>query len=364
MTAKPDYQDLYTHRKRSVLPPDAQTAVFELGQAIENRTSLSKQISKFRDALKTVPASSVPRASREIREIAKIYESYHQPVQTSGFFSKLLIAIKLKPTLLDKLNSNPDLGWLLIFHGNGYVRQAALEKLNDAPNSEFEFSAIVYRLNDWVENIRTAAAQYATSFFPKTCSVIVGQSSFFLLAQAQVLSRWNRDGQTLLENAIYRPDVLEHLKDQFLSAPSGRVGHTLQQILRRPDFDTQLGELAHDAILPSVRAVAMDTLLNNRARWFVGHKARWVDKVFGISRRVAEFETRPVNVRSDFNSLIRAAASDNSAQVRKIAADAINANSKNSSTTMDEVAGTLEQDKNLSVRSRIDFYLRANKAEE
>lgn len=364
MTAKPDYEDLFTHRKRSVLPPNVQTAVFELGRAIENRSILSKQISRFRSALKTVPAAAVPRASAEIREIAKIYQSYHQPDQTSGLLAKLLNLPKPKSSLLDELNSNPDLGWLLIFHGNGYVRQAALETLADAPESEFEFSAIVYRLNDWVKNIRTAAAQYAAMFFPKTRSDIVGQSSFFLLAQAQVLSRWNQDGQTLLEGAIYRPDVLQHLKDQFLSVRSGRVGHTLQQILRRPDFDTQLSELARDAILPSVRAVAMDALLNNRCRWFVGHKKQWVDKVFGISRSVAEFESRPVNVFSDFDSLLRDAASDNSAQVRKIAADAINVNVNNTSKTIDEVARTLQQDKNASVRSRIDFFLRASKAEE
>ena len=358
MTAKTNYQNLYTYRKCSVLTPDAQTAVFKLGQAIENGTNISKKIFKFRDALKTLPASSVPRASIEIREIAKFHKIYHQPVQTSGFLIKLV-----KPTLLDKLNSNPDLGWLLIFHGNGYVRQAALEKLNNAPESEFEFSAIVYRLNDWVGNVRTAATQYAASFFPKTSSNIVGQSSFFLLAQAQVLNRWNQDEQTLLEDTIYRPDVLKHIKDQFLSIRSGRVGHTFQQILRRSDFDTKLNELAHEAILPSVRAVAMDALLNNRARWFVGYKKQWVDKVFGISRRSAEFGTRPIDVQSDFETLLLNAASDKSAQVRKIAISAMITRIKNASKTMDEVARKLQTDKNLSVRSRVDFYLRTRKTQ-
>ena len=364
MTVIPDYQDLYTYRKRSVLPPDAQTAVFELGQAIENQSILSKQMSKFRDAMKTVPASAVPRASAEIQEIAKIYKVYHQPVQSSGLLSKFFKASNPKSTLLDTLESHPDLGWLLIFHGNGYIRQAALETLSSAPHSEFEFSAIVYRLNDWVDKIRTAAEQYATSFFPRTNPEIVGQSSFFLLAQAQVLSRWKRDGQTILEDTIYRPDVLEYLKDQFLNIRGGRVGHTFQQILRRPDFDTHLSELAHEAALPSVRAVAMDALLNNRARWFVKHKKQWVDKVFGRSRRVAEFETRPVDVRADFKTLLDKAASDKSAQVRKSAADAINANIKNASKMMDEIAERLQMDKNSSVRSRIDYYLRKRKAEE
>ena len=364
MPSTPEHEDLYTYRKRSVLPPDAQTAVYELGQAVENRSITTTKISKFRDALKTVPASAVPRASAEIREIAGIYQGYHQPEQPTGLLAKFLTTLKPKSPITDALRSHSDIGWLLIFHGNGYVRQAALEALSSTPHSEFEFSAIVYRLNDWVENIRYSAAPYAKSFFPKTHPAIVGQSAFFLLAQARVLSRWNRDGQVVLEDTIYRPDVLEYLKVQFLSTRSGRVGHTIQQILKRPDFDTRLSELARNAALPSVRAVAMDALLNNRARWFVGYKKQWIDKVFSISRRVADFETRSVDLHTDFDGLLVAAASDKSAQVRKVAADTLNANLDGASEKMDKVAETLQHDKNSSVRSRIDFYMRKRKAEE
>lgn len=358
MSATSDYPDLFTYRKRSILPKHTQKAVYDLGLGIQKILPDTTTIPAYRTSLQNMPASSLPRASAEIREIAGIYNGY-QPHHSTNLISKFFRVLKGHPDNLSALlKSTPDLGWLLLFHGNGYLRQAALENLAADPLSEFEFSAVVYRLNDWVENVRLAATKYAARHFPSTNPEVIGKSSFFLLTQARHLSRWNKEGQAVLEEAIYRADVLIFLREQFSKVRSGRVGHTLQQLLRRPDFDPHLHYLACNAALPLVRAISMDVLLNERARWFVSYRKEWVDKVYGISRRIAEFDYRPIDTAVDFQTLVQIAASDRSAQVRKVAADSLIAKRQEASDLLDKIARKLQSDKNRSVRTRIDYYLR------
>lgn len=352
------YKDIYTYRQRSVLPAEVQTAVYRLGEAINGQTGTQNMIEEYRNALRGLPASAVPRASDEIRNIAGMYRGYHSPAQTMSLGDRIMSILGRNVTLPHMLKSYPDMGWLVLFHGNGYLRQAALENLNSAPQSEFEFTAIIYRMNDWVENVRILAERYFKEFDRQTEPSIVGDAAFFLLAQASKLSRWNERGRNLFEAGVYRSEVLNYMKGQFLSQRTGSVGRTLQQVLKRPDFDPELAELARNAKLPSVRAIAMDTLLNDRARWFVGYGKEWINKPLGVSRRVAVFETRPIHVETDFDELLKLASSDRTAQVRKIAADALIAKRHDATAEMDSIAQVLQSDKSSSVQSRIDFYLR------
>ena len=175
------YEDIFTHRKKSVLPETAQQAIYKLGIAVQNGLILDAQIESFRDDLEQVPAAAVPQASQEIRDIAKLY---------GGF------------TVKHALGEHPELGWLYLFHGNGFYRQEAIEVLRSAPRSPFEFTAIVYRLNDWVGNVRSAALKYAARQFCNTAAAVVSESSFFLLSQANLLARWEPEGQRLLKDAF------------------------------------------------------------------------------------------------------------------------------------------------------------------
>lgn len=270
---------------------------------------------------------------------------------------------KPQPRILDQLTKHPDLGWFLQFHSNGFVRQAALQRLAASPVSPFEFSAIVYRLNDWVGNVRNAALNYAKQAFPTTEPDIVAESAVFLLPQSRILKRWDRDGQHQLENAIYRPEVLMQLKERFLTIRAGRVGHTLQELLQRSDFDHHLEELAQDATLPRVRAVAIDALLMRRAKWFIGYRHEWTDKVHGLKRRTAEFGMRHIERTVDFHALLQNAAQDKSAHVRKVAGDVLIVTRGEATAEMDQIAQLLASDRNPSVRSRADFYLRRRATE-
>lgn len=353
-----DYPDLLHDGKRSILPEAAQVATHNLGCAVRDFDVSSSLVTSFRDSLKGVSAVAFPRAAAEIRGIGRIYQG-HVGSRSEDLLSKIIPTLKEPRSALETmLKATPDLGWFCLLHGNGYIRQEAVENLKAAPMSVFEFSAIVYRLNDWVRNVRFSAEQYARRNFPITSPDIVAQSSFFLLKQTRVFGRWEKPGQELLEEAIYRQDVLDVLKDQFMCLGIGRMGPTLQQILKRADFDEQLYDLAVDAKQPAIRAIAMEALLSLRVQWVAGYRKEWVDRVYGISRRVAEFDSRPIEPRYEFTELLRIAANDRSVQVRKIACDALIKNRRSADDAFNQIAESLKHDKSFTVRSRIDFYLR------
>lgn len=66
----------------------------------------------------------------------------------------------LRPDAIDGLVNSSEAGWLLLgfasFHANGYVRQAAVEKLARYSDGR-ELPFLLIRLNDWVQPIRGCA---------------------------------------------------------------------------------------------------------------------------------------------------------------------------------------------------------------
>ena len=256
------------------------------------------------------------------------------------------------------LQEHPDLGWLLMFHGSGYVRQGAMEALTTSPSCPFEVAAVVYRLNDWVDNVRAASKVYASRFLGTASAEVIGESTFFLLPQSAYLNRWDDEALSIWKETIYRADVLSTLREQFLAPRRGKVGQSLRLLLQRPDFDSSLEKLALGAKLPTVRAIAIETLIMGRARWVVGYRREWVNKVYGITRRVAEFDSRRVEIRFGVAEVLHAAAQDKSSLVRRIAADYLIAQRESWTPEMFKISEALKRDKSPAVRSRMDFLTR------
>lgn len=355
MPTPPKYSDLFTHRKKSVFPENVQELARELGASFQGKRVSAELVSSFRSALQNLPAESVPRGATEIREIAQMYMGYgyNEPV---GLGSSFLRALGLRRVNGDtSLQKHPDLGWLLMFHGSGYVRQAAMEALTTSPSCPFEVAAVVYRLNDWVGNVRTASTEYARKFLLAASAEAISESAFFLLPQVNHLNRWDDQALSVVQDSIYRSEVLDEMRKQFLARRSGKVGQSLRFVLRRSDFDIHLEELALDARLPTVRAIATETLLMRRASWFEGYRREWVNKAYGITRRIAEFKTRNVDIDFGVADVLGAAARDKSSLVRRIAADFLIAKREHLVAEMVELSDSLRNDKSSAVRSRIDF---------
>jgi len=352
------YPDLYTHRKYSILPSECQEIAYEIGKALNSNSLEKHQIDKFRTNFGNLEPSCVSRALIEIRDIANIRRSYRPQEYPTSFLGRFQNIWK-KLTELKVMNVESEAGWIFIFHGDGYLRQSGLSSLNSPPQSPFEFTSIVYRLNDWVENVRNKAITFATLRFPETKSDIISESAFFLLEQSEYLLRWNDHSRRLLQQQLFRPDVLLNLKDKFLKNRTGRLAYVLSHLLRRPEFDIYLEELALHAELPQVRAVAFDALLNERAIWPTGYKKIWIDKVYGVSGRERVTQTRHITHSLDVQNLLSLAASDNSAVVRKVAANSLIAlpNKNIPEKDMRDLATCLSRDKSKSVRKIAEFYL-------
>ncbi|WP_316014243.1 hypothetical protein [Roseobacter sp. HKCCA0434] len=353
------YPDLFTHRRESVLPETVQRLTHDLGMAVQSRTVSPTLVSAFRAALRDVPAEAVPRAAAEIRDVGQMF-AWHLDTKTTGAESQLLHMIGLARKTPDSLlREHPDLGWFFMFHGSGYLRQAAMEALPTSPDSPFEVAAVVYRMNDWVENVRAASRVYAKKFLPSSDARTISEAAFFLIHQATLFGRWTDTSRSVVLENIYREDVLARLKEQFLAARSGKIGRSLSLILRRSDFDGYLRDLVMDADSPIVRAIAADTLLTKRARWHVGHRREWVNKALGVARRVPTFESRVVTIDIPVMDVLTAAMNDKSAQVRRTAADYLVANRYSLTPEMMVFRDRLSTDKSPAIRFRMDFLNRS-----
>ena len=70
------------------------------------------------------------------------------------------------------------------------------------------------------------------------------------------------------------------------------------------------------AIQPSVRAVAYQCLMSGKATWTVGFEWAWIDKVYGLRRRMPKLETREVQRTDSVAETIKEAIRDKSNVVR------------------------------------------------
>ena len=361
MNKKNTYPSLHSHRKYSVLTIECQNVIFAIGKSLETNSLQRLQTNAFRESVKHICPSSMPRAADEIRDIAKFY-GYSAPKQHSYIANrfKSLWDKRKKTTSTPKVV--PESGWIFIFHGDGFIREASLSSIIDCPQSPFEFTAIVYRLNDWVKNVRDEAIKYANLKFSQTSSEHIAESAFFLIEQTEYLVRMDKAGRQVLEKELFRTDVLEILKNKFIETRPGRIGFILSQLLKRPDFDNYLEEIALNATLPHVRAIAFDALINKRAKWSIGYEKQWVDKVYNISRRVRTYKTRKITNSIDVDALLEKAALDRSSIVRKVAARSLFSISSQGNEDFLKIVGILTKDKTPSVRLSAEYYLQ-NKIE-
>lgn len=308
-------------------------------------THLTSYISELRE----LPVETIVRAAREIRNTGDLYA---RPDTKIWFWPSLPIRAELAA-----LTEYPQLANLYVFHADGRLREAALKCLDELPDGPFAFAALTYRLNDWVEQVRDAARGCAKRLFPHISANTIAEASFFLFTQTHLWGRWGPRDRQILEAVVYRRDVMQVFGDLLMRRRSGRIGTILRLALSKPGLDDALPRLAHEAALPHVRAIAFETLIFRRAQWQVGHRYEWIDKRYGLRRRLPRLERRPLIHQLDIEELIAEAAQDGSAVVRKVAARGLIDLRQELSPEMIQVGELLSTDKSMTVRSRAEFYL-------
>jgi len=260
------------------------------------------------------------------------------------------------PYALALMRLHPRLAWLLTFHGNGRLREPALRALDEPPATASEFIAIALRLNDWALAVRASARVAATRLFPLTPPDVVAAAAPYLLARRFAWTRWDHEAD-VLDEALARPDVAEQLAKSIGELRTGPGGGILRMAARFPSLDPHLPGLARRARHPSVRATALEILVTGQARWTTGYGWAWVDKVYGIRKRIAVTATRPLSLTLDIEPLIREALTDRFAATRKVAADALYEKRAGIDDVM-ALAQSILDDASRAVRERAEFLVR------
>jgi hypothetical protein len=331
--------------RRSILPQPLATRL----AALETRLG-DEALEDVLADLSALPAKLIVRASQEIATAAKL-GWWQQPSRFS--FQQFLGGSSTEKDLLRK---NPDYAWLFLFHPSGYIREAALDAINSAPASPFLLSALAWRLNDWVQPVRQAAKRCAERVLRRADADVAANAALYLLDRRLVWSRWS-DEPKVLDSIFERKDVIAALTLLLQEQSTGRLAACLRNALRYPNLDEHLPRLATAAVQPAVRAVVYQCLISGKATWSVGFEWAWIDKIYGLRRRVPVLETRDIQRARAAADLIRESARDKSAIVRRVAADALIA-ARSQLPDEEALIALLAKDRSPAVRSRADFMLR------
>jgi len=346
------------------LPPELEKVLDQFSGWFAERKIAPELLQIILDRLAVLPPRSIVRADGDIAGRARLYSwSRHHKITPSsdgtvvsllsGLLKRPVSALASEEELLAKVDR---LEWLFLFHRNGYMREAALAKLSSPALSPFFAAAIAYRLNDWVFEVRQAAVKAATRVFAETPADILAEAAEYLLDRDLHWGRWQDEGR-VLETTLSRAEVVERLAKRLATATGGPMAKMMRSAFRYPGLESYLPELARSAFLPSVRVLALQSLIAGRARWPIGYEKVWVDKTMGFYRHQVAYAERALSHAVNLEELLRQGAHDRSAMVRKVAATALVQN-RHTLGNRDEIIALLKDDRSPSVQSAVEFVIR------
>ncbi|TWB42665.1 hypothetical protein [Nitrospirillum pindoramense] len=261
------------------------------------------------------------------------------------------------------LHATPRLEYLFLFHHSGYIREAALRKIEGKVPGPLWLTAVAYQMNDWVAEVRAAARDCMARTVPLMDMATVADTGFFLLTRTLTWGRWRLEPQCDPENLfLMRPEMADALARRICGATHGPAGSVLRQALRQPYMDGHLPFLATNAVQPIVRMVALHTLIEGRAAWPDGWRREMINKPFNIFRSVPLYATRPIVRPASKTYYLEQAARDRSVVVRRlVAATLAQALGREKGAVWEEwrpLLARLKQDPDRSTRESIAFIQR------
>jgi hypothetical protein len=244
---------------------------------------------------------------------------------------------------------------VLMFSRNGYVREAALQAVNQLPDAPFFLAALVWRLNDWVEPVRRAAEGCARRELPRFSTCTVVGAAPFLLERMPHWDRWVSPPAIVLDT-LARADCVQELLAQFGKTTDIPAG-ALRSAFRFGLLDHHLLSISLTAKRPEFRAVALKAMLAGEVTWVTHYERQWVDKRYGITRRVPILARRAVPRPAPVDILIRHGAADRNSLVRRAAAHGLVLHAA-SLTNIRSLMTLFDREKSPSVRWRIEYLAR------
>jgi len=337
-------------RTYRILPADLQATLARIAVDLDDETKPSSaDLDAALKGLESLPAITVSTAAYEIRDATRMnWWTAPRPFLVQPFTHRQT------PAML--MAKEPGFAWLFLFHGDGRVRQAALDHLESPPTSPFALAALAWRLNDWAVEVRAAARAAAERLLPATSPEVIAAVAIDLLDREFHWSRWT-DEMAPLNMAFSRPDVAAALAKIFLRSPNGPLANRLRYVMRYPAYEIWLPSLAQDAVQPGVRATALKYLITKRVSWPTGFEWKWIDKAYGERRRVMALGSRPIEPAQSPEQLIVQGLHDSSPVVRRVAADAL-IEHRGRMSGVGELIIRLASDRNPSLRERADYMIR------
>ena len=340
--------------RTSLLPENLTQALARVGDQLQAGKSLEDCLPPALGLLETLPPHLAIVAGGQIAEAAKLYR--RQP--DDSILALFTRRLSDKEQLLRFRGSEK----LFIFHFDGRIREAALQRITGPISSAFLFAAIAWRLNDWVEQVRSAATACAARTFNQTSPSIIAQAAKILMLREYTWQRWDKE-RGVLWDCFARNDVAEAMANDLISAQQGPSARILRQALKQPSIDSHLDGIAQSAVQPGARAAALQTLLAGEAKWPNGWEYYWIDKSLGRRGTRTKYETRPIEQRDgqDTPGLIVRGLHDLSAMVRRVAAQALIDRGVEIPDARN-LASELLKDRSPAVRERAAYLLRDDAA--
>jgi hypothetical protein len=191
---------------------------------------------------------------------------------------------------------------------SGHTREAAVRAVTEVPGA-FCLALMIYRLNDWVPEVRAATEEKLLSLNHELPDKTIADC-YELLVDFKRFRRAGGVGRSIVERLISRAGVDKIIRESLLSGGHDRALQLLRLVLRSDHLDEDLERLATVAHHANVRTLAMRTLLEGRFYW----KDR------------GALTSRPVSFTGSKDALARKALEDHSLRVKLAGLDHVIAN--------------------------------------
>lgn len=265
------------------------------------------------------------RAELSASEVARLDERLRKRLSWAGYrpqpsAAKRVWQMPAKPRDVDVgevIAKSPQTAALFMHSHVGYFREQAVNCFE--PVDTAGRAALLLRCNDWVENVRVAAlSKLGILARGWTAEELKG----LVLFTVDRINEWQRGGAVAAGVLQDHPEWQKALRLVLLQETNGPMVGLLRKNLRSKGSDHLLPELAVDAKSALVRAVAAKAILEGCARWHASTEWQWIDKIYGLRRKVQKWSKRDIPFQTAVQRDVLATASqDKSAVVRKLAAE-------------------------------------------
>ena len=330
-------------------PEGLEDLLSQVGKAVERGRISSGPLDQALHALGSLPPHMIVKAGPFVRQAANLSYRWPEPSRRWWQFPQ-------RRSEQELLDHHRELAFLFLFHSNGYLREAALAKIDGPLESAFWFTAIARCTNDAVEEVRFAAEACAQRTFPKTDAATIVEAALFLCDNAPNWGR-RRAEPSILERTLTRLDIEAALAELVLTTRDSRCVPLLRYLLRYAVVDKYLHRWFRSASLPWVRAVSLKTLLTGEATWQTGLERHWIDKSMGVYRMLPGVGRRPVEHGHSRAALISQGFEDRSATVRRVALDGL-IRSRDQLPALTAMVRKALHDRNRAVRDRAEYLAR------